>query len=277
MIIGDGIMLGAGGESASIFVTGLSETDTVTASKNGKTVVGKWSQKPNPAYVAIPDGYTQLEYIKSTGTQYINTGVQNSLELSITGDITFTDASSGAVFGTLSKTDTRAISLDLNANGYLAYWTADGKYATYVDANKDVVFKTTPNSFTFDGTEIGKGNDTNGVSTGNICLFTSHYGGNGKLIARHFEISSGTTKVRDFIPSKRNSDSVIGLYDIVNGVFYTNSGTGTFIAGAEVPQNIDGFLIDKIKSYGTWNVSNGDGTKTTDVLIDAAAEFEVTL
>ena len=42
MIIGDGIILGAGGESASIFITGLSETDMVTASKDGKTVVGKW-------------------------------------------------------------------------------------------------------------------------------------------------------------------------------------------------------------------------------------------
>lgn len=42
MIIGDGIMLGTGGESASIFVTGLSETDTVTATNGIKTIIGKW-------------------------------------------------------------------------------------------------------------------------------------------------------------------------------------------------------------------------------------------
>lgn len=34
---------GAGGASASIFVTGLSEADTVTATKDGKTVKGKWN------------------------------------------------------------------------------------------------------------------------------------------------------------------------------------------------------------------------------------------
>ena len=40
--------------------------------------------------------------------------------------------------------------------------------------------------------------------------------------------------IREFIPCYRKSDSVIGLYDIVNNVFYTNSGTGTFSKGANV-------------------------------------------
>ena len=40
--------------------------------------------------------------------------------------------------------------------------------------------------------------------------------------------------IREFIPCYRKSDSVIGLYDIVNDVFYTNSGTGTFSKGANV-------------------------------------------
>ena len=42
MIIGDGIVLGAGGEHASIFITGLSKTDTVTATNGIKTIIGKW-------------------------------------------------------------------------------------------------------------------------------------------------------------------------------------------------------------------------------------------
>ena len=37
------------------------------------------------------------------------------------------------------------------------------------------------------------------------------------------------TLVRYMVPALRNSDSVAGMYDIVNGVFYTNGGTGTFI------------------------------------------------
>ena len=35
---------------------------------------------------------------------------------------------------------------------------------------------------------------------------------------------------RNLIPAK-NSSGILGLYDAVNNVFYTNAGTGTFTAG----------------------------------------------
>ena len=73
MIIGEGIMLGAGGEKASIAVTGLLETDIVTATNGSKTIAGVWTQIHNPAS-DVPEGYTQLEYIESSKTQYIDTG-----------------------------------------------------------------------------------------------------------------------------------------------------------------------------------------------------------
>jgi hypothetical protein len=34
--------------------------------------------------------------------------------------------------------------------------------------------------------------------------------------------------VRDFIPVYRKSDSVVGMYDSVNDVFYTNKWSGSF-------------------------------------------------
>lgn len=40
--------------------------------------------------------------------------------------------------------------------------------------------------------------------------------------------------VRNMIPVSRISDSSIGMYDLVNGKFYANVGTGTFVAGVEV-------------------------------------------
>lgn len=57
MIIGDGIMLGAGGESASIFVTGVAQTNTVTCTKNGKSYKGEWKSKSsiNPNAPLIPN------------------------------------------------------------------------------------------------------------------------------------------------------------------------------------------------------------------------------
>jgi hypothetical protein len=38
--------------------------------------------------------------------------------------------------------------------------------------------------------------------------------------------------IRDFIPARRNSDGYVGLYDIINNVFYGNSGSGNFTAGS---------------------------------------------
>ena len=40
--------------------------------------------------------------------------------------------------------------------------------------------------------------------------------------------------IRDMIPCYRKADHVIGMYDLVNDVFYTNSGTGTFYKGPDV-------------------------------------------
>ena len=37
-----------------------------------------------------------------------------------------------------------------------------------------------------------------------------------------------------FVAAKRKSDSVLGLYDIINNKLYTNIGTSTFKAGPEI-------------------------------------------
>ena len=47
------------------------------------------------------------------------------------------------------------------------------------------------------------------------------------------KIYNSGTLVRNLIPAK-NSSGVIGLYDIANSAFYTNAGSGTFTAGAEI-------------------------------------------
>lgn len=46
-----------------------------------------------------------------------------------------------------------------------------------------------------------------------------------------FKIWKGDTLLREFVPCYRKSDNVIGMYDIVEGTFYTNCGTGQFLAG----------------------------------------------
>ena len=40
--------------------------------------------------------------------------------------------------------------------------------------------------------------------------------------------------IRDFVPCYRKSDEKVGMYDLVNNVFYTNEGSGEFEKGNNI-------------------------------------------
>ena len=279
-IIGDGIMLGASGETASIFVTGLSETDTVTATKGSKTLTGKWKSDPNPVFHGLPDGYTELEYIEGTGTQYIDTGIKPNTNTKIA--MSFSGLSGYHLF------DSGGYGINRSAfcgwyqstdHDYTTFWATDSYpntgSTTYKFGSGDYDIEFSAGLLVVNGESISFEKRTFSMGT-SLKLYRCG-NSNGRYKLKSFRHYNEDVLVNDFIPCRRLSDGAIGMYDLVSTAFYGNSGTGEFVAGAEISQTIDGFLIDKIKSYGTWTVSNGDGTKTTDVLIDAAAEFEVTL
>ena len=46
-----------------------------------------------------------------------------------------------------------------------------------------------------------------------------------------FEILDNEVSVLKFIPARRNSDNVVGMYDIIGRQFFTAFDTGSFIAG----------------------------------------------
>lgn len=54
----------------------------------------------------------------------------------------------------------------------------------------------------------------------------------------YFDYTEGDTPVLNVVPARRLADGAVGLYDRVNKVFYPNSGTGEFTAGAETGEYI---------------------------------------
>jgi hypothetical protein len=54
---------------------------------------------------------------------------------------------------------------------------------------------------------------------------------NSKMKLYTFKIHEGNTYIRNFLPARQISDGAIGLYDIINNQFYTNAGSGDFMAG----------------------------------------------
>lgn len=200
----------------------------------------------------VPYGYTQLQYIETTGTQYIRTpyGI-NALTESDNGvfdfsvDIQFTNVDNRIVFGYALNSDT--------------YWGTSGarqtKYAqalhgtysllqrhtlsvnTVVDINADKVISNTIKVI-INGEVAGHGTSSRSdkVPAGVLRVpqeTATSYPSSAKIYGL-IQHQRGNLVFRG-IPAKRNSDNVVGMWDTVSKTFFENAGTGSFIAGPNAP------------------------------------------
>lgn len=199
----------------------------------------------------LPKEYQEVEYIESTGTQYIDTNyipkknTRVELELSFNG--TFSPGTtSGIFFGALEGNNVFQLNFPVDSSQAIFAW-ADKTFqagGTICTANVSDDIKTNKNRILFQSgsfeygtiairiatkTEDHKtnplilfGRSNNGV----INIFSSY---NMRLYGSKFY--ENDVLVRNYIPCYRKSDNTVGMYDLVDGEFYTNSGTGEFIAG----------------------------------------------
>lgn len=259
--------------TAEIFVTGLSETDTVTCTKDGKTKQGKWVSKTNPA-VSVPAGYTQLEYIESSETQYINTNIKptGSMDFEVTAYVQ-SSAAQGTLFSGGDNYDSKylGVSIDQTHSGESDIRYDSQRYKFTLSSEKFTISKVS-NKLLLNNVALATCSAVTFVSNYPIRLFAYNRGGNiGEKIAAKLyglKLSDNGSDVANFIPAKRNSDGVVGLYDLVSKSFFTNAGTGTFIAGTEIPLETSGWLFDKLKEYGIYTITATDGTDTVSDQIE---------
>ena len=192
-------------------------------------------------FVSPPKGYTRLEYIESTGTQYINTGVTGGGSFGIEADVYIgslpTDGYHG-VFGSKAANRDKESTLYYSAN--LNSW--NGSIRTSSSMENAQLSPNTRTTVSLRGSVFSHDDVSFSVSRGSnnsypVTLFAVNNAGNvsqfGSFRLYSCKIYTGSTLVRDMVPAKRGSDNAVGMYDTVDGVFYTNSGTGSFIAGAE--------------------------------------------
>jgi hypothetical protein len=220
----------------------------------------------------LPIEYQQVEYIESTGTQYIDTGILGKSSLRI---VVKTNYAEGALLGTQSNTDTNKSIAIVGASVEHVRFMASG--GTQVSANYT---SKTPYEIDLSITNFKITSDDgqsytsplNGTSTTidyPMYVFARNIDGQASGFSKRkvysLKIYDNETLVRDYIPCYRKSDGAIGLYDLANGVFYTNNGTGTFTKGKEIYQmsatikGINEFDISKIKPtsvYGGIHISN---------------------
>ncbi len=193
-------------------------------------------------YSRLPDGYTELEYIESTGTQYIDTGVNIGEDIQTKvrfGKTTNTFSRFGFIIG--GKGNYQGLVSRTDRDSYYASMYNSSEHTltrTITDDVFDFTFNVAGHKVVLNDTEIGTLTPISPYSTdGNVGVFrspgTSSSNNNGIGKVYLFVITNSLTNVMLFngIPAKRNSDGAVGLYDTVSGRFFTNQGTGEFIAG----------------------------------------------
>ena len=233
----------------------------------------------------LPSGYTQLEYIESTGTQHVDLGedvyLQTGSIIEVDYQITADNPNQNEGWQSIYSNDTGGAPYPL---GYVGYGvsTRIKQYSYYynnkahvsdstVDMNRHVI-RQDGEKFYRDGNLVYTHPTSNFTNYSHIWLFSrpgdaGSLSAFGKLYSAKIW-SNGTNLSFDGVPAKRNSDGVVGLYDTVNNVFYTNSGTGSFIAGpvvdtCENPLTIMGTEIcaENTQPSGTYLVARQNGNK----------------
>ena len=187
------------------------------------------------------DGYKQVEYIESTGTQYIDTGFKPNQNTRIIVDMdVLAHTTIYSLFGARTSFQSNAFALfsEANNSGYQDDFgtvykskvggTSSGRHI--IDKNKNVL--------SVDGDTVNTSTSSAFSCPYTCALFTINNGGTymihhqTKAKLYSCQIYDNGTLVRDFIPCTRNGEA--GLFDKVESKFYANAGTGSFTAGPEV-------------------------------------------
>ena len=169
--------------------------------------------------------YTKLEYIESTGTQYIDTGIPVNDYNSFKTRLAVT-SSSGYVLSQYNN------SLRITYPG-MTWFTAHANYSIYSGNENFNLYEFGYDYMNVNGVAATPTADTDIAAGSSVYLFarndTVYRSGVKMEYIKIFD--PGQSLVFHGIPVRRNSDGVLGMCDMVTGNFFTNSGTGDFVAG----------------------------------------------
>ena len=193
----------------------------------------------------LPTNYRQLEYIESTGTQYIDTSiVPSNTHIKVTADIQFTTVTpnetkmpfgvdrSGRYFMLVLYSDSR-FQMNCGVSGS----TLDLFVTTATTDRTTIMLEKNQNIYNVQGFGVslsGTCGSISGITSPyNIYLFARRDNNNisNKISMKmyHCQMMLNNSIVREYCPALRITDSKPGLYDLVNNQFYTNAGTGEFL------------------------------------------------
>lgn len=201
--------------------------------------------------MSLPEGYTELEYIQATGTQFINTGFVPTQLTSAELKLNAQYIGESAILG--SSWAMNGFFLMFYQN-MVRWHSASANNSAAISINTDYIIKVDNSGFEVNGVRYSV--TPGSVIQTAISIFytttTSGYAaGGGQYKLYYCTIVDNNITVRDLRPAKRNSDDVVGLYDTINNVFYTNIGSGSFTPGPIVMQDYYTVIYDANGGIGT--------------------------
>ena len=217
------------------------------------------------------NGYKRLEYIASNGNQYLELNIKPNQDTKLLLDFQQTEVFNSArwFFGSRQSNVLMTYGFVVGSDGNYStpYNKGNGGSTFYINnsnvsnnTNRHVFIKqrlndNTDNMGTFDNNtvySILSGTVYEEFETpNNLLLFNADSNGTVQIGAKMkvYECKiwkNGIDLSIHLIPAMRNSDDEIGMYDLVNDVFYTNQGTGNFTGGSEYPKYKVGDMAEAI-------------------------------
>lgn len=208
----------------------LATDATVNKMYYGGNVVYLAVNGEEPPTPVLPSGYTQVEYVETTGNSYVNLQIDpySALTNSYTLETRLSSYTQSSFAYLISSENARTnpyygVGLRWNNGTFQAF---GGSY----ESAHDTTVQQIDNG---DGTSSFTLNCDSVTHTNNnipFTLFCGYYSNNpwrfGKAMFYSLSLTMNGNIERNLIPCKRDNDDVAGFYDTVYGVFYTSlSGT----------------------------------------------------
>lgn len=199
----------------------------------------------------LPDGYTLLEYIESTGTQYIDTGFKPTGNSRVVCDIQLSKTGVWLYGARHTATDRTFMTVAMTDNYRSDYNNSYSLNIPY-DMTDRVTIDKNKGSMTI-GTQTVSYEDADFSCAYNLYIFAGNSAGTPSTFSSmklfYCKVYDNGVLIRDYVPCQGPSGD-IGLYDTENNQFYGNAGTGTFTAGPEITPE-PGEVLDPYTWYET--------------------------
>jgi len=196
----------------------------------------------NELLTILDTKYKRLEYIESTGTQYIDLGLTANQDIIIKCRVSNVNSGTQPFIG-LSDANNLIYGIGQQSDGnylFSQYYKTiinNGRIVSDIVGNDGIVrnFELRKNEFYIDNVLIGSITYHTFTTQNTIKLFTLNPSSSKASIKMYnAQVLDGNMNLlRNMIPVMRKSDNEIGMLDLVEGKFYPNAGTGKFTANLD--------------------------------------------